>query len=97
MNQAAHTSQTPPHSVEEIGRLVTVGTDWAGTLARVLHRDVPKDTPSVEETVLLWAAGLEVVPAWAATAIGRLLAVRAALFRQQAERCDIIAANLRGI
>ncbi len=96
MNQAAHTSQIPPHTVEEIGRLVTVGTDWAGTLARLLHRDVPDGTAFGEETVLSWAAGMEVVPHWAAAAIGRLLGVRAALLRQQAERCDVVASNLRG-
>ena len=96
MNHAAHTSQIPPHTVEEIGRLVTVGTDWAGTLARLLHRDVLEGATFGEETVLSWAAGLDDVPPWATAAMGRLLAVRAGLLRQQAERCDVVGSNLRG-
>ncbi len=86
----------PPQTLEEIGRLVSVGPDWAGTLARLLHRYPPEGEAFGEEAVLAWAAGVEPVPAWAVAPMGRLMGIRAGLLRQQAERCDRIGRHLRG-
>lgn len=91
-----HTPEIPPHIVEEIGRLVTVGNDWAGTLARLLHGAPPASTPFGEETILAWAAGLETMPNWAVEPMARLLRVRAALLRQEAERCEVLTASISG-
>lgn len=91
-----HSTQVPPHTVAEIGQLVTVGPDWAGTLARLLHKSPPSGDYVDEVRVLEWAGGLEPVPDWAAAAMGRLLGIRAGLLTLQAERCNIIARNLRG-
>lgn len=91
-----HSVQVPPHTVAEIGQLVTVGPDWAGTLARLLHKSPPQGDYVDEVRVLEWAGGLEPVPDWAAAAMGRLLGIRAGLLTLQAERCNIIARNLRG-
>lgn len=91
-----HSSQVPPHTVVEIGQLVTVGPDWAGTLARLLHKAPPPGDYVDEVRVLEWAGGIEPVPGWAADAMARLLGTRAGLLTLQAERCNIVARNLRG-
>ena len=96
MSHTTHTPEIPPHIVEEIGRLVTVGTDWAGTLARLLHRYPPHGEEFGEEIVLAWAAGVTLVPGWAVEPMGRLLGIRAGLLRQQADRCDVVGRHLRG-
>ena len=91
-----HSAKIPPHTVAEIGQLVTVGSDWAGTFARLLHKSPTQGAYVDEVRVLEWAGGLEPVPDWAAAAMSRLLGIRAGLLTLQAERCNIIARNLRG-
>lgn len=91
-----HTPEVSPHIVKEIGHLMTVGTDWAGTLARQLHRAPPPGTPLGEETALAWAAGAARIPGWAFEPMARLLGTRAALLRNQAERRDALGQSMHG-
>jgi hypothetical protein len=82
------------NAIQEIGRLLSDDSDWAGKLARLLHRFPPDKTNFGEFTVLRWAAGVEPIAEWARGPIQDLLSTRAILLRQQAARCDHVRDEL---